>query len=261
MTLTTEAMQEIYEAAVHVEATLGDPGAEFDLYCKLDDVGGVEATIRKLIDMVRAANREAQPVGFDVLADAVKEVTGGIRMEFNPDTYKGHQSVPFMNFTSLSRIVEMFRTAPPAPAVPQDYFGALVEKARVSADKAMQKHPQPNYVLNKVAEESGEVIKAVIHYTEGREEWANVEGEIIDNLAMLIRLVIEGDQVIGFTPPDACRAAMLAQPVSQGCKLVPIEPTPKQWAAGVKAMDTGMDKVTLVYKAMLEAAPIQGEKQ
>ncbi|WP_249921540.1 hypothetical protein [Serratia plymuthica] len=98
-----------------------------------------------------------------------------------------------------------------APAVPGDYFGVLVQKARVSADKAMRKFPQPNYVLNKVAEESGEVIKAVIHYTEGREEWVNVEGEIIDNLAMLIRLVVEGDQVIGFTPPDACRAAMLAE--------------------------------------------------
>ncbi len=61
-TLTTEQVQEIYEAAVHVEATLGDPDAELDLYCKLDDVGGVEATIRKLIDMLRAANREAQPV-------------------------------------------------------------------------------------------------------------------------------------------------------------------------------------------------------
>lgn len=58
-TLTTEQLQDIYEAAVHVEATLGDPDAEFDLYCKLDDVGGVDVTIRKLIDMVRAANREA----------------------------------------------------------------------------------------------------------------------------------------------------------------------------------------------------------
>lgn len=57
---------------------------------------------------------------------------------------------------------------------------------------------------------------------------------------------------------NACRAAMLAQPVSQGCKLVPVEPTPKQWAAGVKAMDAGMDKVTLVYKAMLAAAPEGG---
>nr|WP_306431445.1 hypothetical protein [Raoultella planticola] len=73
----------------------------------------------------------------------------------------------------------------------------------------MRKYPQPNYVLNKVAEESGEVIKAVIHYHEGREEWASVEAELIDNLAMLIRLVVEGDQVIGFTPPEVCRAAML----------------------------------------------------
>ena len=99
--------------------------------------------------------------------------------------------------------------APSIPAVP-DYFAGLVAAARVRADKAMRKFPQPNYVLNKVAEESGEVIKAVIHYTEGREEWANVESEIIDNLAMLIRLVTEGDQVIGFTPPEPCRAAVEA---------------------------------------------------
>lgn len=57
---------------------------------------------------------------------------------------------------------------------------------------------------------------------------------------------------------NACRAAMLAQPVSQRYKLVPVEPTPKQWAAGLMAIDTGMDKVTLVYKAMLAAAPEGG---
>lgn len=100
-------------------------------------------------------------------------------------------------------------TAPSMPARP-DYFAGLVAAARVRANKAMRRFPQPNYVLNKVAEESGEVIKAVIHYTEGREEWSNVEDEIIDNLAMLLRLVTEGDQVIGFTPPDPCRAALPA---------------------------------------------------
>ncbi|EOY4404367.1 hypothetical protein RYZ40_13600 [Raoultella planticola] len=94
-----------------------------------------------------------------------------------------------------------------------DYFASLVAKARVRADKAMCKFPQPNYVLNKVAEESGEVIKAVIHYTEGREQWSNVESEIIDNLAMLLRLVKEGDQVMGFTPPDSCN--VVALPASQ----------------------------------------------
>lgn len=63
-TLTTEAMQEIYDAAVHSEATGDDQDAHFELLCKLEDVGGTGATIRKLIDMVRAANREAVPVGY-----------------------------------------------------------------------------------------------------------------------------------------------------------------------------------------------------
>nr|WP_225738959.1 hypothetical protein [Citrobacter amalonaticus] len=102
-------------------------------------------------------------------------------------------------------------TAPPAP---EDYFSSLVSAARLRADKAMRKYQQPNYVLNKVAEESGEVIKEVIHYTEGRGDWNKVEYELIDNLAMLIRLVTEGDQVIGFTPPDVCRDAKGSQPVS-----------------------------------------------
>lgn len=151
-------------------------------------------------EVIEAANRETQPVGY------IAEVCGN--------------RVGVLRGLPLPDVGSLIYTAPPAPvvnpeftgatAVPDDYFGALVKKARSAADKAMRKFPQPNYVLNKVAEESGEVIKAVIHYTEGREEWANVEGEIIDNLAMLIRLVVEGDQVIGFTPPDACRAAMLS---------------------------------------------------
>lgn len=98
-----------------------------------------------------------------------------------------------------------FYTSPPVPVLKlpdEDYFSRLVAAARERAEKAMRKFPQPNYVLNKVAEESGEVIKAVIHYTEGREDWLSVERELIDNLAMLIRLVKEGDQVIGFNPPD-----------------------------------------------------------
>ncbi|HDS5480402.1 TPA: hypothetical protein SMI10_004246 [Serratia liquefaciens] len=84
---------------------------------EITEDGFIEHGDAKAIARELQANREAQPVGFDALADAVKEVTGGIRMEFAADTYKGHQPVPFMNFTSLSRIVEMFRTTPPAPAV------------------------------------------------------------------------------------------------------------------------------------------------
>lgn len=57
-----------------------------------------------------AANEKPKPISFDELADAVKHVTGGIRIEFDPKFDKGHQAVPFMNFNSLSRIVEMYRS-------------------------------------------------------------------------------------------------------------------------------------------------------
>ncbi|HID3459578.1 TPA: hypothetical protein ACXE2W_002232 [Serratia marcescens] len=184
--------EELYGLANHIAGAKGGLPQDWQ-----DWANEIEMDLRKL------ANWEAQPVA---LVDRRPAASGSICWQ------NGGKD--------LAHGTELF-TAPPAPAVPEDYFGRLVEKARVSADKAMRKFPQPNYVLNKVAEESGEVIKAVIHYTEGREEWANVEGEIIDNLAMLIRLVVEGDQIIGFTPPDACRAAILAQPVSGGYKLPP----------------------------------------
>lgn len=57
-----------------------------------------------------AANEKPKPISFDELADRVQFVTGGIRMSFDPLNCKGHQIVPFMNFNSLSRIVEMYRT-------------------------------------------------------------------------------------------------------------------------------------------------------
>ncbi|HHX7550404.1 TPA: hypothetical protein ACVNLR_004889 [Klebsiella pneumoniae] len=89
-----------------------------------------------------------------------------------------------------------------------DYFASLVAMARVSADKAIRKFPQPNYVLLKVAEEAGEVVHAGVHYAENRMEWGQVEGEIVQLLAMLIRLVTEGDQVNGITPPALCSAGI-----------------------------------------------------
>lgn len=89
--------------------------------------------------------------------------------------------------------------------LPGDYFGSLVSKARISADKAMVKFPQPNYVLLKVAEEAGEVVQAGVHYAEGRMKWDQLEGEVVQLLAMLMRLVTEGDQVNGVTPPEICR--------------------------------------------------------
>lgn len=67
---------------------------------------------------------------------------------------------------------------------PEDYFGQLVLRARAAAGKASCKFPQPNYVALKIAEEAGEVIRVCVHYAENRMEWAEVESEIVQLLAI-----------------------------------------------------------------------------
>jgi hypothetical protein len=114
-TLTTEQLQEIYEAAVHVEDTLNDPDAEFELYSKLDEIGGVESTIRKLIDMMRAANREAQPVAYlkKSIIDSERFDSADPEIILHPNTPEGWHSEYQAVFT-----------APPAPVVNPELTGA-----------------------------------------------------------------------------------------------------------------------------------------
>ena len=92
-----------------------------------------------------------------------------------------------------------------------DGFGALIFEAKVEAEKAMRKFPQPNYVISKIAEEAGEVVKAAIHCAEGRETADNLCGEMKQVIAMLYRLWIEGDQVHGLPPVRATLAALEAR--------------------------------------------------
>lgn len=80
------------------------------------------------------------------------------------------------------------------------HLQTLLTDAHIEAVKAMQKFPQPNYVISKVAEEAGEVVKAAIHCAEGRETKENVRAEIKQAMAMLMRLYLEGDQVHGLPP-------------------------------------------------------------
>ncbi|HCA7170267.1 TPA: hypothetical protein MX490_004639 [Citrobacter freundii] len=80
------------------------------------NLGYAMADAVKVIDWAIAAFG-AEPVPFDALRDAVAEVSGGSAMEWS-DIYKGHQGVPFINFNSLARIVDKFRTSQPAPVVP-----------------------------------------------------------------------------------------------------------------------------------------------
>ena len=79
----------------------------------------------------------------------------------------------------------------------------LCSDAHNAAQNAVKKFPQPNYVLLKVAEESGEVIKAAVHFAEGRDTATHVREEIVQAMAMLMRLYLEGDGVNGVPPIHA----------------------------------------------------------
>jgi hypothetical protein len=135
-TLTTEDIQEIYESAVHEEAT-GSDEANFVLACKLDDGGGTGAVIRKLIDMVRArdvellAVREAQSVpaayryrynGKHLASAGCGDMVSSWKYceesdLVNPDERYEHQAL---------------YTAPPAPAVSAELLDAMAEVIRIS---------------------------------------------------------------------------------------------------------------------------------
>ncbi|MGO3395607.1 MAG: hypothetical protein ACTINL_03815 [Serratia proteamaculans] len=174
-TLTTEQLQDIYEAAVHAESVGDDQDAGFELLCKLEDVGGTGATIRKLIDMVRAANREAQPAGFYTTVSGRKGVVW-------------HNGAP-EDDTAIY-------TAPPAPAVPR--VTEIPEAATLT--NINQLCPLDNNLSQ----------------TDFATGWNDCRQYAITNDR--VPPVAQGwhSTAQGW---NACRAAMLAQPVSQGCKL------------------------------------------
>ena len=171
---------------------------------------GLSELLRELssqIDALDAAEAKlatAEPIGF-VSSEAVNLMRAA-KAGWHYHLFAMDRSDP--------KATEPLYAAPPAAPVITDYFGSLVERARTAAEKASRKFPQPNYVALKIAEEAGEVIRGCVHYAENRMDWSEVEGEIVQLLAMLIRLVTEGDQVNGVTPP-----ALLAS--------APATPTPR----------------------------------
>jgi len=84
----------------------------------------------------------------------------------------------------------------------QEYIETIFARAEEARTKAQAKFPQPTFVALKVAEEAGEVVRAAVHYAEGRLKWDEVESECVQTIAMIVRLLVEGDQVNSIIPPD-----------------------------------------------------------
>ncbi|EPT4024194.1 hypothetical protein [Kluyvera ascorbata] len=169
----------------------------------VDECGQAAQMIRALVEALEKAQQDSDGVAgmAEHYETTISMLRGRITEleESHAQVIQSRDHYKHMTEEGLKQLAES-RTV---TAAHSDYFASLVAMARVSADKAMRKFPQPNYVLLKVAEEAGEVVQAGVHYAEKRMEWEQVEGEIIQLLAMLIRLVTEGDQINGITPPAA----------------------------------------------------------
>jgi len=219
--MTTEIDAEGLEAAI-------DAGAIDAPYGSMTYVWQIEKAIAAYLATTRTSEAEPVAVTMTIDREALRK-----RIENDPDegeigagfemfTPEAEVALERMAFAALPRWAQDELTALraaatlPTPAsddqVEADYFGSLVARARAAAAKASVKFPQPNYVTLKIAEEAGEVVRGAVHYAENRMEWSEVEGEIVQLLAMLIRFVTEGDQINGVTPPAALAAMGSTKP-------------------------------------------------
>lgn len=75
------------------------------------------------------------------------------------------------------------------------FTAAIQEVAR-----ARSKFPSSDHITLAFAEEAGEVVKAVLDFKQGKGTMQNVEKEIIQTMAMCLRLYLEGDPSVNLPP-------------------------------------------------------------
>lgn len=124
--------------------------------------------------------------------------------------------------------------AQPASLVPDDVSGPLAHAYKELTPTFMRNHIAVFERYGIAPNDSSTVIQALRIALDGIERRA----------AMFQAEPVTSANKLGNSPV-----------IPDGYVMVPKEPTGKQWAAGVQAFDSGMDKVTRIYKAMLAAAP------
>ncbi|MBN5198726.1 hypothetical protein JY494_04300 [Serratia marcescens] len=206
------------------------------------------------------ANREAQPVGF-------------ISAKHGPVLYGEHIGLPAGTH---------FYTAPPAPAA------TTTVSLSENSDADMCREWAWKQVKEMITPDGWTVGDNITYfgffcwgwdmrrqYNEQRPPapavpdavnvlLTHIEDALPDSAWKLID-VKKWNAVSMLTCDSACRAAMLAQPVSQGYKLVPVEPTEEMIAAAMNCDDVEFNSDETfcvnfdnIYRAMLAAAPEGG---
>jgi NTP pyrophosphatase (non-canonical NTP hydrolase) len=72
----------------------------------------------------------------------------------------------------------------------------ILKSAMAETNRARTLHPSPEHLTLALAEEAGEVTKAVLDFKAGKGTLAHVGTELIQTMAMCIRLYEEGDPTV-----------------------------------------------------------------
>lgn len=185
------------------------------------------------------ANREAQPVAIvesSAYVTAAQIIGDEPPMKAVKELYEGALDIG-----------QQLYTAPPAPAVPDGYcIMPLTLTAANGAKCALSGEFKVSRTVR--CHECG---------GEGCDDCADA-GEFEEEITVPWDTIKD----IYRAAVDTCRAAMLAQPVSQGYKLVPVEPTEEMIAAAMNCDDVEFNSDETfcvnfdnIYRAMLAATP------
>ncbi|RAI30576.1 hypothetical protein [Rhodoplanes serenus] len=78
---------------------------------------------------------------------------------------------------------------------------AFVDAVLNEVARARSKFPQPNPTIAALAEEAGELAKAMLHIREGKStDWWRVYDEAVQVAALALRAATEGDATLGVVP-------------------------------------------------------------
>jgi hypothetical protein len=82
------------------------------------------------------------------------------------------------------------------PTLATSSFHKLYFDACIEANRARGLFPKPDHLVLALAEEAGEVTKAVLDYRQKKIPLADVRKEIVQTMAMCLRLACEGDPTV-----------------------------------------------------------------
>lgn len=200
--------------------------------------------LQKIID--DAANREAQPVAYlkKSIIDSERFDSADPEIILHPNTPEGWHSEYQAVFTT-----------PSAPAVPETQHSSVIAEQLANVLSGMEVTGHQMAVLGCAVDRLNKVAEIL-----QRKPTALIDPGSLDYQSakeLFNYLMNEEETNATVNGWNACRAAMLAQPVSRGdnWKLVPVEPTAEMINA---ALASGAISIRTAYSAMLAAAPEGG---